>query len=92
MMVPEFETAVISLEPGAISEPVETQFGWHVIKLNESRNKAAPTLEEVREELMTEIEQTAIKEKVDAINAAAEIERSDAEIDPALIRDSGLID
>ena len=35
-MVPEFETAVAALEPGAVSAPVQTQFGWHVIKLARS--------------------------------------------------------
>jgi peptidyl-prolyl cis-trans isomerase C len=92
MMVAEFETAVVALEPGAVSKPVQTQFGWHVIKLNESRNKAAPALEEVREELTSEIEQAAIQSLVEATNAAAEIDRPEVDFDPAVIRDSSLID
>ncbi|NBX42105.1 MAG: hypothetical protein EBR13_01245, partial [Rhodobacteraceae bacterium] len=44
-MVPEFETAVAGLEAGEISAPVQTQFGWHVVKLNESRISAPPALE-----------------------------------------------
>jgi len=47
-MVPEFEQAVIGLEDGAVSEPVQTQFGWHVVKRNDSRNKSAPSLDEVQ--------------------------------------------
>ena len=48
MMVPEFQTAVEQLEVGAISEPVQTQFGWHVITLNDKRNQEAPDLAAVR--------------------------------------------
>ena len=55
MMVPPFEEAVMAMEVGAVSEPVETQFGWHVITLNDTRSQAAPPLDEVREELAEEI-------------------------------------
>jgi len=92
MMVPEFENAVITLEPDTVSVPVQTQFGWHVIKLNESRNKAAPALEEVRQELSTEIEQAAIKGFVEAVNTDTQIDRMEVDFDPAAIRDSSLID
>jgi len=50
-MVPEFFEAVRTLEVGQISAPVQTQFGWHVIQLNETRIKERPTLDEVRQEL-----------------------------------------
>jgi len=51
VMVPEFQAAVLEMEAGTVSEPVQTQFGWHVIKLNETREVPAPTLEEVSERL-----------------------------------------
>ena len=51
MMVKEFEDVVMGMEAGAISAPVQTQFGWHVIRLNETRMKDAPPLADVREEL-----------------------------------------
>jgi len=47
MMVPEFEAAVVDMEIGAISAPVQTQFGWHVIKLNDTREKPAPDIDTV---------------------------------------------
>jgi peptidyl-prolyl cis-trans isomerase C len=51
-MVPEFENAVFALEPGAFTkEPVQSQFGWHVIKLEEKRMSEPPPLAEVEEQL-----------------------------------------
>lgn len=41
-MVPEFESAVHKLKPGQVSAPVRTQFGWHIIKLNEVREAGTP--------------------------------------------------
>lgn len=92
MMVPPFEAAVLALEPESISPPVETQFGWHVVRLNEVRDAGAPSLEEVRETLAGELSEAAAQEVVDSLVAAAEITRSEVEIDPALIRDTSLLD
>lgn len=51
-MVPEFDKAVFEMEVGEItSEPVKTQFGYHLIKLNEKKEAAVTPLEEIREEL-----------------------------------------
>lgn len=91
-MVPDFEAAVIALEVGAISSPVETQFGWHVIKLNETRLLDAPTLEEVREEIELEIRQQAVSEHIDALVDAADIVRPDLSgLDPAAIANVELL-
>lgn len=75
VMVPAFEQAVLAMEPGDVSDPVETQFGWHVIKLNETRIKEAPELISVRPELEQEVRQNAVTEKIEALIEAAEIDR-----------------
>jgi peptidyl-prolyl cis-trans isomerase C len=76
-MVPEFEAAVIALEVGEISGPVQTQFGWHVIILNETRIKDAPPLDQVREEIQLELRQAAVTARIENLVAAAEVERPD---------------
>lgn len=85
-MVPEFETAVAAMEAGDISDPVQTQFGWHVIKLNEVRNADAPALEDVREELEQQVRSEAVTAAVDALVADADVNRDGAEgIDPSVL-------
>jgi peptidyl-prolyl cis-trans isomerase C len=91
-MVPAFEEAVIALEVEAISEPVQTQFGWHVIRLNETRLTNAPALEEVRGELADGIQRQAIETEIQALEDAADVTRVTAgEIDPALLDDLSLL-
>ncbi|WP_212522867.1 peptidylprolyl isomerase [Actibacterium sp. MT2.3-13A] len=91
MMVKPFEDAVTALEVGQLSEPVQTSFGWHVITLNETREKATPALEEVRGELAGQIQQAAITEALDEITAAAAVTRSEEKIDPAELRNMELL-
>ena len=87
MMVPAFEEAVAGMEAGSVSDPVETQFGWHVIKLNETRTAEAPALEDVREELETQVRQTKVQEAIESLTEAAEVDRSAAEgIDPTVLK------
>lgn len=92
MMVPAFEEAVFALEVGEVSAPVETQFGWHVILLNETRDQAAPTLEEVRDQLVEGLRQARVDAYIQQLTDAADISRPELDIDPALIRNSDLLD
>jgi peptidyl-prolyl cis-trans isomerase C len=92
MMVPEFEAAVVALEPATVSAPVQTQFGWHVIRLNEVRDSAAPTLDEVRGALEEQLSEDAAQEAVNSLVSAADITRAEVDLDPALIRDTSLLD
>jgi peptidyl-prolyl cis-trans isomerase C len=92
MMVKPFEDAVIALEPGEVSDPVETQFGWHVIRLGETRIVEAPALDEVREELAAEIQARAVQDRLTAATAAVTVTRSADGIDPAVIKNRALLD
>ncbi|WP_371055325.1 peptidylprolyl isomerase [Rhodosalinus sp. K401] len=93
MMVPPFEEAVMAMEVGAVSEPVETQFGWHVITLNDTRSQAAPPLDEVREELAEEIRQAAVTERLEALRAEAEITMPDeGAMDPSALSDTSMLE
>lgn len=92
MMVQPFEEAVVSMEAGDISGPIQTQFGWHILRLNETRLSAAPTLDDVREELAADIQNAAIEARVTGATESADITRSADEIDPSVIKDISLID
>ena len=90
MMVPPFEQAVIAMEVGAISDPVETQFGWHVIKLNDVRDIPIPTIEAVAEELVGELERQETNRILDGLFDGAHITRAE-DIDPNIILNLELI-
>ena len=82
MMVQPFQTAVEALNVGDVTGPVQTQFGWHVIKLNETRVKEAPALEEVRGELVQKVQQDAVQAHIQSLVSKAEVTRTGmAEID-----------
>jgi len=91
MMVKPFEDAVIALQPGQVSAPVQTQFGWHLILLAETRNAAAPPLADVSAELSAELQRQAIEAHVTAITDAATVTRVEG-IDPAVVRSQTLFD
>ena len=74
-MVPEFGAAAFAMKPGEISQPIKTQFGWHVIKLEERREKPVPPLEEVKEELSRYLVQKAQQEMIMKLRSEAKIER-----------------
>src|ERR1700756_1084645 len=76
-MVPEFANVAFSLEPGKISDPVKTQFGWHVIKVEEKRNRKPPDFEQVKGQIETYVTRKAQAEYVAKLREAAKIERLD---------------
>ena len=93
MMVPPFEQAVQAMQAGAVSVPVQTQFGWHVIKLNESRTMDAPALTEVRGEIEIQLRQQAAEAYIEALISTADVTRmAEGDIDPTLLLNQDLLD
>lgn len=91
-MVKAFEDAVTTMEPGDLSVPVQTQFGWHVIKLNETRAVDAPPLEEVRAEIEQKIRQDTVQAYIAELIEGGEVTRLDfSEIDTSVINNLGLL-
>ncbi len=90
-MVKPFEDAVLKLAVGEISPPTKTQFGWHVIRLNDMRNLKIPTLDEVRDKLTKNLQQRAIATEITRLTKKANVVRPEVDIDPALIRDVSLL-
>jgi peptidyl-prolyl cis-trans isomerase C len=76
-MVPEFSEVAFKLDKGQISDPVHTQFGWHVIKVEDKRVKPTPTFDEVHGQLENFVARRAQAEVVDKLRKSATIERLD---------------
>jgi peptidyl-prolyl cis-trans isomerase C len=92
-MVPEFEAATMALSVGDVSDPVKTQFGWHVVTLLETRNKEIPTLESMRQDIFGEIQEAAIQARLTELTDAADVSKPDeGAFDPSLLSNLDLLD
>jgi peptidyl-prolyl cis-trans isomerase C len=80
-MVPEFSEVAFGLEKGQISGPVKTQFGWHVLKVEDKRMREPPAFEKVRGEIEEYATRKAQSDFVTKLRAAAKIERLDKPAD-----------
>lgn len=90
-MVEPFAEAVAAMEPGAISDPVQTEFGWHVIKMNETRLREAPGLADVRDQIAQMVLREKVEAEIERLVTEAQIERTEG-IDPALMNDTDLLE
>jgi peptidyl-prolyl cis-trans isomerase C len=77
-MVEAFADAAFKMEPGQVSEPVKSQFGWHVIKVEEKRSKPVPAFEEMQAQVNTYLERKAQQDLIMSLRKDAKIERLDA--------------
>ncbi|WP_041527992.1 foldase protein PrsA [Paracoccus aminophilus] len=75
-MVQPFADAVKTLKPGEVSQPVQTQFGWHVIKLIETRDVSAPKFDEVKEQLAVQVRRDRVEAAIQKAVEAAKIEKT----------------
>ncbi|MGP9820156.1 peptidylprolyl isomerase [Salinarimonas sp. NSM] len=76
-MVAPFAEAAFALEPGAVSQPVQSQFGWHVIKVEERRARPTPSFEEMREQIDTFLARQAQQALLLSLREGVEIARPD---------------
>ncbi len=81
-MVPEFSEAAFKLKEGEISEPVKTQFGWHIIKVEGARTKSFPPFEQVKDQAARYVSQKAESDAITKLHSAAKIELFDADGKP----------
>ena len=73
--VPEFANAMLNLKKGEYTkEPVKSQFGWHVIKVDDIRDMKVPSFEEIKPQLQQRLQQQSIKQSIDELRAKAKIE------------------
>ncbi len=79
-MVPQFEEAAYRLKKGEVSAPVKSQFGFHLIKLEDRRDKKLPTFEEVKDRIVNSMIQKKAQEVANTLRTAAKIEYIDPEV------------
>ncbi|MEM9010655.1 MAG: peptidylprolyl isomerase [Pseudomonadota bacterium] len=91
-MVPAFEEAASGLETGEVSAPVQTQFGWHIILLKETRDRPAPSFEERAPALAEQLRDDAIAVRIEALREAGEVTSSAESVPPSAIRQRQLLD
>jgi peptidyl-prolyl cis-trans isomerase C len=76
-MVEPFAEAAFKLQPGQVSEPVKSQFGWHVIKVEDKRTKPVPSFEEMKDQVETYLARKAQQDLIVGLRKNAKIERLD---------------
>ena len=92
MMVKPFEEAVVGAKVGEVTGPVQTDFGYHLVLVKETRIAEKPTLDQLRDELAAEVENKAITARIDELTKGATVTREGEGLDPAILKNTGLID
>jgi peptidyl-prolyl cis-trans isomerase C len=91
VMIPEFEDTVRNLQPGQVSEPLQTRFGWHVVRLLDSRIASVPPLEAVQDQLADELRRATVQSVIEDLRAATSVTDLSQGLDPALLRRDDLL-
>lgn len=91
-MVKPFEEAVVAAKVGEVTGPIKTDFGWHLILVSETRQKAPPSMDDMKQQLTAQVESSAIRAYLNDLTAKATVTRTADGIDPALMKDTSLLD
>lgn len=83
-MVPEFEKAALELKKGEMSEPVKTEFGWHVIKLEDKRMKKPPPFEDVKDGMKASLTRQRAVQVITELRQAVKIDILDEDVKKAI--------
>src|ERR1700739_4534671 len=81
-MVPEFSDVAFKMYPGQLSNPVKTQFGWHIIKVEDKRMRPVPEFDTIKEQIDAYLVRRAQSEYVGKLRQTAKIERLEAPVAP----------
>ncbi len=79
-MVPVFEETAFSLKPGEVSAPVKSQFGWHIVKLEDRRQRGAPPFDAIKERIIASLIHRKAQEVAADLRSKAQLEY----VDPAI--------
>lgn len=83
-MVKQFEEAAFATEKGKVSAPVQTKYGWHLIKVEDKRDRKPPSFDEVKDQIMASLVQAKLQSTVREMRGAAKIEIVDADLKKAM--------
>ena len=83
-MVPQFEEAAFKLKNGEVGEPFQSQFGWHIVRVDERRQRAAPPFEAVKDRVVAAMIHSKAQQIAGGLRGKAQIEYIDPEIRSAM--------
>lgn len=90
-MVAPFADAVTAMEKGQVSDPVQTEFGWHIIKLNDTRVREAPAMDDVRDQLIQLVRREKVEAAIEKAVSDATVEKTEG-LDPSLMNNADLLE
>ena len=79
-MVPEFEKTAFATPVGEVALPIKSQFGWHIIKVTDKRNRKPPEFETLKERIITRLVRDKAKELADSLRSSAKVEYVDPSV------------
>jgi peptidyl-prolyl cis-trans isomerase C len=81
-MVPEFSEVAFKMYAGQVSNPVKSQFGWHIIKVEDKRTRAMPEFDKIKDQIATYVARKAQTDFIAQLREGAKIERLDRPASP----------